>query len=456
MFKSLYKIGFIAYAGLLVLAILFYFERTVFVDISYLLFNILKDDSLAIQVYRFGAAFTQIFPLICSKLKLPLTQIMMIYSASVIIYYFVCYLIIGRVLKRYDIALGLLLFNTLIVTDTFYWMQAELPHGVAMLFVLLAYVQSNLAAKNKFVAFIVTTALVATVSFFHPLLFILGLYIVAFYFARRHDINNRLVFIFAIIAFVVAQFVKAKWFTNQYDTIATGHKQNVKNFFPNYHELYATKTFVKNWFGKFFWLPVTSILIVVFSVIKRRWIELIIFIGAFAGYTILICASYPGSDVKPFYIENLYLPLEVIVALPFIYIVLPQLKQKIAIGLFLLIIVSGLIRMYNAHHTYTQRVAWERDFLSKHRHEKLLVSEKAVPMDTVIMSWGSCYEFWLLSTIEYGESASILINDNPTGKLLPPQASKTFITTWEPFSYKELPKQYFKFTDTTTLYRVIE
>lgn len=456
MYKPVYRLGLAAYIMLFVFAIVCYKERTVFLDISFLLYSIMKNDELAIQVYRFGAAFTQVFPLIGRRLNMSLQHIMILYSAGVAFYYFVCYLLCGRVFKRYDIAIGLLLFNILFVTNTFFWMQAELPLGVATLFVMYAFLHSELAMKNMVVTYILATAMAVTVSFFHPLLFIPSLYIFLYHRKEWKERKRGLLFLFAAIVFVASELVKAKWFGNPYDSTATSQSKNIKHFFPNYWDLYATQTFVKDWLGKFVWIPITSLLVIVYAIIKKRWIDLALFLSFFVGYTILICASYPTEKTEPFYIENLFLPLAIIIGVPFIFIVMPQLNKKLAVGLFALIIVMGGTRIYSKRSFYTSRVDWMRGFMEEHKGKKLLVNPDRVPMQTLLMTWGSSYEFWLLSTAENNETASIIVDENYKSMLTSHWDTRMFRTKWDYAIYDDLPEPYFIFKDTTTAYVILE
>lgn len=57
--QAIYRIGSLTYIVLGILALVFYLERTAFLDISFHLFYILKDGDFAIQNNRFAAALTQ-------------------------------------------------------------------------------------------------------------------------------------------------------------------------------------------------------------------------------------------------------------------------------------------------------------------------------------------------------------------------------------------------------------
>lgn len=131
--EQTFKIGSITYIILAILAVILYIERTAFLDISFHLFYILKDGNFAIQNNRFGAFMTQLFPLIGSKIGLPLDVIMKLYSVGFVLYYFSIFLIITKFLKVQKFGIVLLLFSTLMVADTFYWIQSELPQGIAFM-----------------------------------------------------------------------------------------------------------------------------------------------------------------------------------------------------------------------------------------------------------------------------------------------------------------------------------
>ncbi len=168
MYKRLYFFGFAAYVFMLILSILFYKERIIFLDAAFSLFNIVKDNGFCIQHYRFGDVCTQILPVIATKAGLPLDLILRSYSGGYIIYYFIAYFVCGSILKRYDLALVILLMNVLFISDTFYWMLSQLPQAIALLMILLAVVsrQENTTGIFKWA---IVLLLEVTIVFFHPL-----------------------------------------------------------------------------------------------------------------------------------------------------------------------------------------------------------------------------------------------------------------------------------------------
>ena len=119
-------IGTCTYSVLLVFSVLFCVERIGFMDLSFHLFSIIKDGEFAIQNNRFVAFFIQLFPLLSSKVGLSLSGVMKLYSPSVIILNFTCFIILAFVLKSWRYGVIMVLLNVLIVTHTFFWAQSEL------------------------------------------------------------------------------------------------------------------------------------------------------------------------------------------------------------------------------------------------------------------------------------------------------------------------------------------
>jgi hypothetical protein len=76
------------------------------------------------------------------------------------------------------------------------------------------------------------------------------------------------------------------------------------------------------------------------------------------------------------------------------------------------------------------------------------MSEKEVPMDTLIMSWGSSFEFWLLSSLRNPDAPrSIVIDEDPARFDWTLSNNTAFFTEWGIYPYADLPKRYFNFTD---------
>jgi hypothetical protein len=458
LYKKLYRAGFVGYVVLFVLAILYYKERTALADTAYHLYVIVTDAAFTIQNIRFGAVATQLYPVLAVKMGLPLSAVMMAYSVGFVCYHFLYYLIIGGVLKRYDFALVLLLLHLLFISDTFYWVQSEFPQGISLLLLLLALC-SSIGGKKMWQSVVIACLAAFTifvVAFMHPLmLFPLAFSGMFFLLQGRERAINWKVVAGIIVVFAAAYVYKNVYYPNEYDTnnINTSAKLlTADNLLSNYQ----LEHFWANCMIKYYWILIFTVLIVLFYIAKRKWLQLGLFLAFLMGYLLMVTATHPGDDQTDFYMENLYLPLGLFISLPLVFEILPTIySRNFATVVLLLIVATASVRINDLHKTYTRRLTWERDFLREHLDEKLMVASARVPRDMLQMIWASPYEFWLLSTTENGRTASILISDHIRDYVKYANDPKSFATTWAPTPYSALPSKYFVMRDTVSVYTVL-
>jgi hypothetical protein len=153
-----------------------------------------------------------------------------------------------------------------------------------------------------------------------------------------------------------------------------------------------------------------------------------------------------------FHIESFYLPLSVFVILPLVFDVFPLIKKTpIALSLLGVILTVRLVHIGLLHQPYTERLAYQNQILDQVEqmdNKKLILDQKEIALDTLIMTWGSSYEFWLLSSIRNPTSPrSIVIDEDPARFDWALGNNNTFFTEWGNYPYAELPKAYFNFTD---------
>ena len=455
MYKRLYRAGIAAYAVLFILSVLFYKERTMFLDMAYSLFFIIKRNYFAIQNFRYVAILTQVFPLVASRMGLSLNVVAFLYSSGFIFYYFGCYFICGTILKQYRFALVILLFNILFVSHTFYWIQSELPQSIVLLIVIMALMSyRKINELNALMIAIIFLGLMM-IQFSHPLMFFPVTYVMLFFLFREEQvIEHRMIYATAIFFYALIQ-VKKMVFNVYYDIVAMGNSGNVLKRFPHYFNLYSNKRFLLDCINHYYWIPILSAAIVWLYAKVKEWKKLALFVCFTGGYLLLINVSYPGKQVADFYMENLYLPLAIFIALPFVFDIIPVLEsKKIALPVLVIILLTGCIRIFLAHTPYSNRLTWERNLVNEYRDKKIVIATAKTPIDTVIMAWGTPYEIWMLSTIENGRTASVIVYDSAHQINDAAQYNKQLLTTWGAIPYDSLPKRYFKLEDTISTYTI--
>jgi hypothetical protein len=439
-------IGSISYSILLHLSAFFYMERTVFIDMAYHIFYILKDDGFAIQNYRFVAAFTQFFPLLGSKMGMELESIARLYSLAFAILYFLIFLIIAFVLKLWRYALIMLLFSTLMVSHTFYWIQSEFPQGLAMMvlyFALLDYIDKK--PESHKIWFLALGVLLFTVAFSHPLM----IFPFAFFslFLGINEAENRKLHVFSFLSFILFWGIKLVLFKSPYDSTSMGGVKNVLYLFPDYFTIQSNKDFIRYCISDYYMLIILWLGVMGFYTLKKEWKKLVLVGGFFMGYLMLVNISYyNGAD--QFYLENLYLPLSLFVALPLVMDVYEVLGERKFLYLVLVIVLFSLGRIYFTSYEYTQRLDYLNEILNEYRQadvDKAIIDENHVNMSLLKMSWATPYEFWLLSTIRYGQSISLVVLPNASQFHWALTYKDSFFTQWGVFEYSQMNPRYFIF-----------
>ena len=442
--------GFLAFFSLH-----FYKERAFFLDLSFVLYLVIKDNSLPIQVNRFVSFFTQGAAYTAMKLGLPLENIAQLYSLSFVVFQFLIFLIILKLVKDKATALGLVLFNTLMMTHSFYWTANELMQGMAILFLFFGLLNKSLSASNrkKYLIHIVSLGALITCCFAHPLLNIPLAFGLIFFMLRQPKKVKTFGAYFVLL--ILIYFFKLKFFSNYYDNAAMSGVANFFDLYPNYYTE-SMQSFFGYLIKDYCFLSLALIGCTIFYLLEKKFLRLTLVLLASVLFALLINVTY-AKGAHQFYLEALYHPLAVFVILPLVFDVLPNIKRKnlVLTGISVVILV-GIFRIYNAHDLYTERLEWNRNLLAKSRalgKDKIVLLDKELPKETVMLSWAMAYETWIMSTIETGTTQSIIALRN--GEKFDDQLDrrKLFLSMWVQDPYFEHPREYFIFPDTINGYQ---
>ena len=450
MYKRLYFLGITAYIIMLILSILFYKERTIILDSSYDLFHILRG-AIDINTVRFAGILPKLGALVAEKTGASLCNVLLSYSVVTAVYYFVLYIICGSLLGKYEYAIAILLCNTLFISECFYYVPSELPQGIAFLLFTMAFISVH--KDKRFFSWLLITVFAIAIAFFHPLMLFVLAYTVGFVMLRKDiDIDRKVLYGIAVLFFVLIVF-KTFVIRTQYEEHSMSGLKNFITQFPNYFTLYSDMQFLHNCVTKYYWIPLISAVVIAVNIVNKDWKKLLFFTGSLIGYLLLVNISYPTKSTPTFYIENLYLPVGLFLALPFVFDLLPVLISKqIAMPVFALIIFTGCARVYMTHNLFTARLDFERAIIKEYGDKKVILNAKKVNADILQMLWGTPYECLLLSICEGQRPASIIIDDDPPHRPWAVEQKRSLIVNYNLYPYDQLPRKYFNFRDTTSGY----
>ncbi len=228
---------------------------------------------------------------------------MLLYSVNYMLVYFACYVVCGSVLKRYDFALLLLLFNLLFVSDSFYWPQTELPQGIAMMVVCFAFINSDREFVSRKLPLLLLGMGIVTIVFFHPLIIFPFYYIALFMLTSEMPVARRKVLYGAAILFLLTVIVQKLVFTDKYEMHAMSGIKSFKTLFPDYLHVYSNSTFLHAWKTKYYWVPVVATANIVVYTVSKQWWKLLLFLGSTVAFLLLINISRSTPDT-PFFLHR--------------------------------------------------------------------------------------------------------------------------------------------------------
>jgi hypothetical protein len=328
---------------------------------------------------------------------------------------------------------------------------------MAIMMVTLAILSSKKIQELPAAALALAFTGIVAIAFTHPLIIFPFIYAIAFFYLNKETIIEQRTLWAMLLFYLAVVAIKNLFFKTQYESHAMGGAKNLVTMFPHYFGLFSNHRFFHQCLTRYYWIPISVALITATYLSQKQYKKLFLFLVTSLCYLQLINVSYPNADTTLFYIENMYLPLGLFIALPLVYDVLPALKpRQLSFYMVALIALTGCVRIYQAHKPYTVRLNWERDFLSRNADKKILMSAKKAPLDTLLMTWGMPYECWLLSTIENKKTASIAVLDNVEDLSWALHDKTKYMVTWGFFNYGDLPKRYFILTDTSSTYSIIK
>jgi hypothetical protein len=453
-----------------VLAVYFFKERTIILDAALQSFQLLHQDKLAIQVNRFGAAMTQVFPWVALQLKLPLKAVLILYSLGFVLVHWLMFTLCDSWLKAKSMAFAILLFSIFMVNHTFFWTQNEIIQATSLSFVFWAILHRfGSGTKMPWWLLFPGLPLLATLSFFHPLIvfpfaFAGGYFLLDNYEGDSEKLPSRLI-LSALIFF--AGFIALKYlaFPNWYDTVTTGRLsiQNINTFFNDIFAANGFQTFLRHLLNDFYLLPLALLFITAFYIQRRFYIKLFFLWASVLCYIVMVMIAYIEGGFW-FHVESQYLPVSVFVILPMVWDVIPGLAKsvqrvKIMTSALVLVVLIRLTDIVQTGKFYSGRISFIASALQQTyglEGRKFIIEEELVDKTYLMQSWSFGYETLYYSALQSPDSTrTITILPNIVEEPWRLTEPAKYLPFGNAVPYREIPKHLFNFSDSTVNYRVI-
>jgi len=198
--KTYFVLGNLCLLSLIAMSAIFYRERIEFCDTAFQTVYLMIEQRPCINWYRPGA----IIPLFAIWAGVGIKTVMMLYSMSFLIFFYVMFLLAWAFSRKWILFFVIPLYLVLITGDVFYWPQSELQQGMIWLciYTILLFEKIEfLPAKHKWAFHF---CFILWIQFFHPLMFFPVLFLLSYYYATHPGLTSRVAF--RHIALCVAAF----------------------------------------------------------------------------------------------------------------------------------------------------------------------------------------------------------------------------------------------------------
>jgi hypothetical protein len=401
---SIRLIGHIFFAFYFFLALLFFKERTIFIDCANFSFDLIQNKNFVFPLGRWASFFTQIIPLLALKWGVSLSFFLKTYSLSIALFYYVVFLIIAYAFKNNNKLIALyLLTMCLTVRNTFYFSIAELLQGLALCVLVygLAKQLTQGTEKGKWMKTVIIIVLIASLYYFHQLmLFAIIFALLAIIINEKAYKNKQL-----ITAFVFTNI----WFGSKILLISSSGYEGKK--MPDLQTLIHQIPYIFDLpsFAYFFrfaqlemWYSIALMfgcLIVLFF--RKKRLLATFFLVYFISYLVLIIITYCEGEAPNMY-ELYYILLGFFIAIIF-DLTISNLNQKLVFITFLFVLVFSGHKMYMAHENPSKRIFFLEQLVEatkNHENRKFILNRKDFPWSYAWVTWALPMETMLISSLE--------------------------------------------------------
>ncbi len=428
-----------------------YLQRMLFVDPAFITLEVIVTDSLFIMERRYGAFVTHLVPLLCSRIGVPLSGLLFLYSISFYVFYLVVALVVGRVWKQYSLVTLFTLYLTLMVSDGYFWPNNEIHQAVAWMVLFLGRYFSRRDKVLYWYDDLLLIPLLFLAANTHllvaaPLAFLWVYLHLAHATAARELVSGRVLLYTALLAAAIG--------LRYWMSVDTGYDSGKLSALGSFDPKRAWAAFRSEHAGTLiyhlrtnYWVLLPVVLAGIFGVVySRKWWLLLPAVGAAVGYFVLVCSVFTSGYGREylFYFESEWQPLTLILATPFVVNFLPLLSnRRVVAGVILLVFSIRLAYIADSYTYFDTRLrnlevlnASVREF----GKEKALVIPAQALAPYFGMSWGLPVETYFRSLLA-GDDRPVTVKNSEVAK--DDGGGYYFFSPFRQIPPDELPPRYF-------------
>ena len=414
-------LGQLMFLVLFVLALVFYLERTVFVDPCYAVFNILYYHDFVSEAGRYAAIYPQSLALLAISMDLPLKVVLAVYSVTFILLYYLIFLVISYGFKLDRIALAIPLILLMGIKYSFFWISTETHQALVYTIFLYAFLTWSMNFRPGIFTWIlrivIGTGILLLCFYSHPVslftvLFVLGFLVIDHKLWLKPD---GYVLAAVIVALAVYKFTTG---------VSTGYEsfyfKGFGSFFERLGNLMHSESlqFLKiSLPGIYLFSLILFVITATWYLRMKQYLKLCYFLLSLVLFSLILFTTF---DIWyfPFIQEKNLMGLNLLILIPFLKdVVFPAGRNRTLIQwVIILAFLTGVFHVISASFFYKDRLAYIKsmiDSVRKYPEKKFIISNAMVDRDRLNVNWALAPETLILSSLEGPDSSvSIYINDD--------------------------------------------
>jgi hypothetical protein len=450
--KNIKLIGHLYFGILVIMAIIFYKERIIYCDAADYIFLIINKSTFHFEINRYGSAISQILPVIAVNAKMPLKVVLIFYSVSTVLVYYLIFLICTYLLKNPGAGILVILIISVGICHAYIHDIQETHTALAftaLLYAWLFYPWDEKLVLKQVLKYSGCFLLVLLCYFTHPssafpVLFILGYYVVS-----KNDWKNYKLYgiILLTLLLFVSKFLSID--ANSYEGIQSSGLRNFSSVIPNFFHLYSLQYFLLRIRSVYFLTCVIFFVVTINYLYQREFLKLFYFLAATIAYFVLIIINFYFGD-SDMMMEKDFQPLNVFIGIPFVAdFLLKQDKVKIIRSVvYIFILFIGLSLFLKSALFYKKRTNYLAELIQSTKQlpgNKFIMDNKELPAETILISYAVSVETLLYSSLEGPQNSRTIFAENL--KTFNQEALNTdqflFTNFWPVYSINDLNKNYF-------------
>jgi hypothetical protein len=452
--------GFILLA---LFSIVFAKERIINSDAAFYLFKLINFEHFNIEHGRYSAFISQLIILTSIKAGMGVKLLIVIYSLSFIILFFIVFLLLKNILKNKAAGLTVLLLITAGISHINYRPVSESTQGLIYSLILfgILYLRKNNEYINLFKHLLYTflsLMVIILCHFSHPITIFPILFILGYYLLDTKSFKDFFPYLLLILVLVIFSF---KFFTQTNSSYEEDKLSNIKSMLShlkNFLQLYPTKFIIKRLYSVYF-IPLILWSLLMLKYIKTKSFQKLIYVNVFLfGFIIVHNLIYfaGASDIEH---EKNLMTANFFIFLPFSFDYFydkqnPKIKSVL---LFFVLLFSGFIILKPAH-VFKNRIAYLSKLshnLSEREGSKFYTLDSGLDQDRTGFLWSVPVETLLLSSTK-GPDHSKTIYSFPKHEDIPEYITEPnlFLCAhfWKKWNLSALNKKYFRLSEEPYIY----